>query len=138
MSRWPDTLFARVSVAFLAIIFLTGGGFWLVDRFNTRVYYEELTQRLNGSIAMYVVGERTLIENGVVNEEALAVLGQQAMVINPTVEIYLLDPEGRILGHALPPDTVLTERVDVQPIRQMLDGVGDTALQGYRSTKPRR
>ena len=96
------TLFARLSVAFLAIIVLTGGGFYLVDRFSNRAYHEELTQRLNGSIAMYVTGERTLIENGVVNDEALSLLAQQAMIINPTVEIYLLDKEGQILGHELP------------------------------------
>jgi len=51
------TLFARLSVAFFAIILLTGGGFYLVDRFSNRAYHEELTQRLNGSIAMYVTGE---------------------------------------------------------------------------------
>lgn len=116
------TLFARLSVAFLAIILLTGGGFYLVDRFSNRMYHEELTQRLNGSIAMYVTGERTLIESGVVNQEALTLLAQQAMIINPTVEIYLLDTEGLILGHAMPPESVLTERVDLAPVRQLISG----------------
>ena len=88
----------------LAIVVLMGGSFFLVDRINTRLYYEELTQRLNGSIAMYVTGERQLIEGGAVNEEALAQLARQAMVVNPTVEVYLLDPEGRILAHGMSPE----------------------------------
>ncbi len=116
------TLFARLSIAFLAIILLTGGGFYMVDRFSNRMYHEELTQRLNGSIAMYVTGERTLIENGVVNDEALSLLAQQAMIINPTVEIYLLDTRGRILGHALPPESVQTDRVDLGPVLQLIAG----------------
>jgi iron(III) transport system ATP-binding protein len=35
------------------------------------------------------------------------------MVINPSVEVYLLDTRGRILGHALPEETVLLDRVDL-------------------------
>lgn len=128
------TLFARLSAAFLAIILLTGGGFYLVDQFSTQRYYEELTQRLNGSIAMYVTGERTLIKSGVVNREALELLAQQAMVINPTVEVYLLDTEGRILGHAMPPESMQTDRVDLLPVRQLIAGGVEMP---FRGTDPR-
>ncbi|HMB60572.1 MAG TPA: hypothetical protein VKN35_11730, partial [Xanthomonadales bacterium] len=128
------TLFARLSVAFLAIILLSGGGFFLVDQYTTQRYYEELTQRLNGSIAMYVTGERTLIEQGEVNRESLELLAQQAMVINPTVEVYLLDTEGRIVGHTMPPESIQTDRVDLAPVRQLIEGGVDMPFQG---TDPR-
>jgi signal transduction histidine kinase len=128
------TLFARLSAAFLGIILLTGGGFYLVDQFSTRHYYEELTQRLNGSIAMYVTGERQLIEDGVVNHDALALLAQQAMIINPTVEVYLLDTGGRILANALPPESVRTDRVDLGPVRALISGAAEMPLRG---TDPR-
>ncbi|HET6565140.1 MAG TPA: HAMP domain-containing sensor histidine kinase [Xanthomonadales bacterium] len=128
------TLFARVSLAFLAILLLAGGGFYAVERFSTERYYEELTQRLNGSIAMYVTGERTLIENGEVNQEALAQLAQQAMVINPTVEIYLLDVAGNILGHPFPAESLQTTRVDPQALGQLM--TGEVKLP-FRHTDPR-
>ncbi len=86
-----STLFARLSAALLVIILLVGGGFYFIELLSTRMYYEELTQRLNSSIAMYVTGERDLIENGEVKTDALELLAQQAMIINPTVEVYLLD-----------------------------------------------
>jgi signal transduction histidine kinase len=117
-----------------AIILLTGGGFYLVDRYSTQTYYEELTQRLNASIAMYVVGERQLIEDGVVNERALALLAQQAMVVNPTVEVYLLDTRGRILGHNLPPETLQTDRVDLGAVRRLIAGGVEMP---FRGTDPR-
>lgn len=116
------TLLARLSAALLVIIALIGSGFYLLERINTRLYYEELTQRLNGPIAMYVTGEHTLIQDGVVDEEALARLSQQAMIINPTVEIYLLDTEGRILGSGNPPDTVKMKRVELDPVKRWVEG----------------
>jgi signal transduction histidine kinase len=128
------TLFARVSSAFLAIVLLAGGGFFAVERYSTERYYEELTQRLNGSIAMYVTGERTLIEGGVVNKEALALLSQQAMIINPTVEIYLLDPAGKILDHAIPPEALQTGTVEIEPVTTLI--AGEVNLP-FRGTDPR-
>jgi len=128
------TLFAKLSLALLGIVVLTGSAFFLVERYSTQNYYEEITQRLNASIAMYVTGERQLIENDVVNDEALSLLAQQAMVINPTVEIYLLDKQGSILGHALPPESVHTDRVDLGPVQILMAGNAKMPLRG---TDPR-
>ena len=53
-----NSLFAKLSAALLLVVALIGGGFFLVEQVSTRLYYEEITQRLNASIAMYVTGER--------------------------------------------------------------------------------
>ena len=84
-----NTLFARLSLALLAIVLLTGSAFFMVERYSTRNYYEEITQRLNSSIAMYVTGERQLITDGVVNEDALSLLAQQAMAANEAKSQFL-------------------------------------------------
>ncbi len=128
------TLFARLGLALVLIVGLIGGAFFALEQFTTRLYYEEITQRLNASIAMYVTGEMQLIENGAVNEEALSLLAQRAMIINPTVEIYLLDSEGRILAHALPPEAVQLGRVALEPVRELIAGESEMPLRG---TDPR-
>ena len=127
-------LLFRLSLALLAVILLLGGGFFVVEQWSSRLYYEELTQRLNAPIAMYVTGERQLISGGEVDTTSLRTLGQHAMVINPTVEVYLLGPDGTILGHTMPPDTVLAERVDLAPVKTLLGG---SASMPIRGTDPR-
>jgi hypothetical protein len=117
-----NTLFAKLSAALLLIVGLMGTAFFFVDRINTQLYYEELTQSLNSPIAMYVTGERDLINTGVPDLESLRQLASRAMIINPTAEIYLLDTDGNILGHGLPADTVLRDKVDLAPIRALIDG----------------
>jgi signal transduction histidine kinase len=128
------TLFARLSAALLLVVALIGGGFFLVEQVSTRLYYEEITQRLNASIAMYVTGEMQLIEDGEVNGEALTLLAQRAMIINPTVEVYLLDTNGEILAHALPPESIQTSQVALEPVRQLMGGETEMPLRG---TDPR-
>ena len=40
-----NTLFAKLSTALLVIVALMGSVFFVVDRINTRLYYEELSNR---------------------------------------------------------------------------------------------
>lgn len=129
-------LLFRLSLALLAVILLLGAGFFVVERWSSRLYYEELTQRLNAPIAMYVTGERQLIEGGTVDATALTTLARQAMVINPTVEVYLLGPDGAILGHTLPPESVLMDRVDLGPVRSLLGGGASMPVKGTDPRNP--
>jgi signal transduction histidine kinase len=128
------TLFARLSAALFLVVAIIGGGFFAVEQFSTRLYYEEITQRLNASIAMYVTGEMQLIEDGAVNEEALTLLAQRAMIINPTVEVYLLDTEGRILAHPMPPESIQSSQVALGPVLELMGGETEMPLRG---TDPR-
>lgn len=128
------SLFAKLSFALFLVVTLLGSGFFLIERYSTQSYYEEITQRLNASIAMYVTGERQLMEDFVVNKEALSLLAQQAMVINPTVEVFLLDTEGNILAHPFPPESIVQTRVDLSPVKALIGGSVDMPLRG---TDPR-
>ncbi len=125
-----NTLFAKLSAALLVIVILMGSAFFIAGRINTQLYYEELTQRLNAPIAMYVTGQRDLISNGVPDLESLTELANHAMVINPTAEIYLLDTEGNILGHGLPPETVMLDRVELDPLKQLIEGSATMPIRG--------
>ena len=125
-----NTLSAKLSAALLAIVVFMGAAFYAVDRFQTRAYYEELSQQLNAPIAMYVTAQRQLINNGVADLDSLRELASHAMVINPTAEIYLLDAAGSILGHSLPEDSVQISRVDLAPILTLIDGDAQLPLHG--------
>ena len=128
------SLFAKLSFALFLVVTLLGSGFFLIERYSTQNYYEEITQRLNASIAMYVTGERQLMKDFVVDHEALALLAQQAMVINPTVEVFLLDTGGNILAHTFPPETIVRNTVDLTPVKALIGGNVDMPLRG---TDPR-
>ncbi len=125
-----NTLFAKLSTALLIIVALMGTAFFIVDRINTRTYYEELTQSLNAPIAMYVTGQRDLIHNGSPDLDSLRDLAAHAMIINPTAEIYLLDTSGNILGHGLPDETVLRDKVDLVPVKALIDGTARMPIRG--------
>ena len=65
------SLFAKLSIALLAIVGVMGAAIFTVDRISMRTYYDELTQHLNAPIAMYVTEQRQLIASGVPDLDSL-------------------------------------------------------------------
>jgi len=117
-----NSLRTKLSLTLVAIVFIFGGVFYVLDRQNITQYHEELSQRLNSSIAMYVVDTMSLIDNGKIQEQTLKSLSDTAMVINPTAEIYLLDEQGNILKHGQNQENLQRNKVDVTPIKSLISG----------------
>jgi two-component system, OmpR family, sensor kinase len=87
---------------------------------TTRLYLQEVDQHVNRELAGSLAKEEILMTNGRINQKALERVFHQLMVINPAIELYLLDASGRILAFSAPPGTVKREFVDLGPIRAFL------------------
>src|SRR5207244_4166431 len=83
-------------------------------------YADGVLQRLNSGIALYVVKELPLLEGGKVNEAALHELAHRTMTVNPSAEVYLLDPFGRVLSTAIPRNRIRRASVRLEPIQAFL------------------
>ncbi len=128
-------LHARLGLVLLALFLVTAAAYLWLALWSTGRYHEEVTQRINASLAMYISQRQPLIDHGQVNRAAMKQLAHQVMVINPSVEVYLLDRQGNILAHALPGSSVVRHHVDVKPIRALLD---NRARPPVRDDNPRR
>jgi len=116
------TLYAKLAVALLAL-FLVVGGLTLAVTLATSYYYQqEVQQRIHRDLADHILTEGLLIEDGEIVEEALRHVFHMMMVINPSIELYLLDPNGTILAYSAPPGHVKLARVDLQPVGVFIDG----------------
>ena len=117
-----NTLNRKLSLALLIIVSGVGFTALIISRLGICLYYEELTQKLNQDIAMYVTSAHELIQGDVGSEQAIKLLAQQAMVINPAVEVYLLDTQGKVLQHALNAGELVRKQIDVRPLQDFIRG----------------
>jgi len=90
--------------------------------YTAPMYQQEVSQQLNRDLAMYIVNEHVLIEDGKVRQDNLGALFHKAMIINPSLELYLLDAEGQVLAHSMSPDKVKRKQVSLGPINSFLSG----------------
>jgi signal transduction histidine kinase len=130
-------LHLRLTIAFAVLLAgLAIGLLLLLSRTSDR-YSDEVLQRLNSGIAPYVVKELPLLAGGKVNEAALHELAHRTMTVNPSAEVYLLDPFGRVLSTAIPRNRIRRVSVRLEPIEAFLQFPDSRPLYGDDPTSLR-
>ncbi|MEH6558415.1 MAG: HAMP domain-containing sensor histidine kinase [Oceanicoccus sp.] len=114
------SLYGKLTLAMLILFVALGAALVVINAKTSEMYSLEITQRINRDIALHAAEDMPLLQQGVVNEQALKELAHHVMFINPIVEVYLLDTAGNILSHALPSGSVLLEKVDLAPLQLFL------------------
>lgn len=129
MGRWLQiyrimlkTLYAKLAIGLIALLIVIGLVYALISTSTTRLYLEEVNQKFNKDLAFNLVADRNLVAEGHINKDALKETFHQYMVINPSIEIYLLDIEGTILSFSADPGKVKRKRVSLEPIQAFLSG----------------
>lgn len=115
------SLHVKLIATFLVLVTLIGVGYFALTLHTTRLYFQEAHQKINRGIAGQIVSETRFFNGNTVDTAELDGLFHALMVINPSIEFYLTDPEGNILAYNAPPDRVVRKRVALQPVRAFLD-----------------
>jgi len=98
------------------------------------LYQQEVSQKLNASLAEHIVDEQPLMLNQTLNRSVLDKLFHNLMVINPSIELYLLDTEGYVLEYSAPAGKVVRKQINLNPI---IDFVEDNARFPLKGDDPR-
>jgi signal transduction histidine kinase len=124
------TLYGRLAAVLLALFLLSGLAAIAVARYAADMYQQEVAQKLNYTLAEHIVAERLPLRGSRVDEAALKHIFAMLMVINPSIEVYLLDAEGDILAFSAPPERVKRKRVALEPIERLLQRSGRLPILG--------
>jgi signal transduction histidine kinase len=116
------TLYAKMSLALFVLFVLVGSTFFVASLYSAYMYQQEVAQRLNRDLAMYIVDEHVEIENGIVDQSKLKDLFHTVMIINPSLELYLLGNEGEVIAYSAEPGKVVRQQVSLQPVEKLLRG----------------
>lgn len=116
------TLSAKLAAVLLGLLCLIGALYIALTLFSTQMYQQEATQKLNWTLAEHLVAEKTLMLENKVNEGALNELFKMLMVINPNIEIYLLDKNGKILACSVPTEQLKRKQVRLEPLQSFIKG----------------
>lgn len=121
----PKTLHARLSLGLLALLLVAGAVIVASTPVTTNLYLNEVNQSLNLDLAHNIAAmKKDLLvgPDGAVRADGLEPVFHWLMVINPNLELYLLDADGRILAFDAPPGAVVRDRVSLGPIRTFIEG----------------
>ncbi len=116
------TLYAKLSFTLIALLLIVGVFYTLLSLSSISHYMQETGQKLNLDLAKNLVMDRNLVKEGKLNNDALKATFMEYMVINPSIELYLLDANGQILSYSADPGKVKRKSVSLKPINAFLNG----------------
>lgn len=85
-------------------------------------YSQSVIQRLSVNLAAQIASNNPLLSEEGLNPDAVHQLFNQLMAVNPSVEVYLLDPQGNIVGNAAPAGKLQQQKIDLAPVKALLSG----------------
>lgn len=124
------TLYGKLATVLIGLFCLLGAGAILLTVYTTRLHIQEVNQKLNQTLAERIVSEKILMQEGQVNEAALKEIFHTLMVMNPSIEVYLLDAQGAILNYSAPLSKVKRQRISLDPVERFLSGAEDFPILG--------
>jgi signal transduction histidine kinase len=145
MRAFLSRLHVRLSLLAALLMALAGTALWLQSVQHGERSALEASQRMNLRLADYIASHqpRPLIgADGRADAALMQEMAMMVMKINPAVEVYLLDPRGQVLAHALEGVGPLQTRVDVGRVQELVSPrrpdvwpvLGDDPRQAGRST----
>ena len=125
------SFYGRISILFLVLILILGAASLIIAFNASRHLFDEVEQLLNREYAASIASElEPLVVNGF-SEDNIKNAIHYMMVLNPMVEIYLLDSSGNILSYfAGGDDKVIKTKINLEPLRIFADSRGYETVLG--------
>jgi len=135
-SYYTSTLYWKISAALLLTLALVGLGYLFISSYTARQYLQEANQKLYGDVATHMVKETKPIVDGKVDTAATHDIMHSMMVINRSVEVYILDTDGRIIDYVVPFTSVKLDQVSLSPVKAFIQSEGEAFVLGDDPKKP--
>jgi signal transduction histidine kinase len=145
-NRFFTSIFWKISAIFLITLLVLSVIYLYISVYTAEMYFQETGQKLNAEVAPHIAAENKCFVNGEANEEALKEVFHSVMVINPSIEVYLLNTEGKILTYFAPNKVIKMDYVPLGPIKEFLkvgtstfvmgvDPKNETAMKGFSASE---
>ncbi len=116
------TLSQRLTLVFILLLVACSllSGYMQVRSSNQ--YSQAVIQRLSANLATQIAANNPLLRQNELDPDAVKTLFNHLMAVNPSVEVYLLDRDGNIVGNAAPAGKLQRQRIDLAPVQALLNG----------------
>jgi signal transduction histidine kinase len=131
-----NSLFWKISVVFFLLLAVVGLMYTYLSHEYSKTYLEEVNQRLNHDTAKNIVENSTPFYNGEVIKPALEEMFHHVRAINPSLEVYLVDPKGKIIAWYPPGREIALKQINLAPVLRFIDDKKNTYIKGDDPLNP--
>jgi signal transduction histidine kinase len=122
-------LYARLLAVLVGLTILMAAMFLVVIRHSDTARIQETNQKLYRNLASRLIAEHILADHDSADPSAVQKVFDRIRVVNPRVDVYLLDDAGRVIA-ASGQNALKRATVDLAPIQRVLKGAEELPILG--------
>ncbi len=131
MKKLFSSFYTRLSALFLILLLLMGSIYIAISVSSSIAFVKQADQRMNANLAKSIALEMEPLVQDSIHTSDMGHLLHHLMVINPHIEIYLLDSTGNVMAFfADPVKKVKREKVSLGPIDEFIKGDRVVSVEG--------
>ncbi len=120
----------KITSLFLILLFLLSAVYLYISVTTAEKYFQETSQKLNIELAKHIADETKCFIDGKVNDKVLKNVFHNVMIINPSIEVYLLDTAGTILTYFALDKKIKLKEIPLGPINSFISDNGKNFILG--------
>jgi len=136
MKSFFNSLFWKISAVFLLILLIISAVYIYISVITAEMYFQETRQKLDINVASHIASDNNFFKADTLNINALKEVFHNVMVINPSIEVYLLDTNGTILAYYAPNQIIKIKRVPLYKINEFIRSKNEKFLLGTDPKNP--
>ncbi|MGD8427310.1 MAG: HAMP domain-containing sensor histidine kinase [Balneolaceae bacterium] len=137
MKKLLTSFYGKLSLVFLFLLIALGIAQVFITYNSSMQFVRQADQKLNLNLARDMASEFEPQLQDSFNIDKIKHSIHDMMVVNPRVEIYILDSGGKILAYFInPPHKIRIDSVDLQPVRNFINGQYTNLIQGEDPRNP--
>jgi signal transduction histidine kinase len=131
----PKSLYARLLIVLVGLTVVMAGLFLVVIRHSDVKRNQEINQKVYRNLAARLIDEQILERPA--DPGAVRKVFDRIRIVNPRVDVYLLDERGRVVA-ASGQNALKRTQVDLEPVHRVLKGEEELPIVGDDPSEPAR
>lgn len=133
-----NLLFWKITGVFTFLLILLGITYIGIASWMSKRNFDAINEQLYGNIAAHLATSTRPLKNGRPDTAVTHDIIHSIMVINPSVEVYLLDTTGKIIDFVVPDKSVKKPDVDLGAVREYIKKGGKEYVTGDNPKRPEK
>lgn len=125
-----NTLYSKLVGILFGLLLVVGLLYALLSQSLLQRSYQTTNQQLNMNLAADLVREMGLVKDGRIDQQSMQEAFHVVMLINPSIEVYFVGTDGKVLNYSADPNDIKREYVDLAPIKRFMQGDTNYPLLG--------
>jgi signal transduction histidine kinase len=122
------SLYGRIAIVFATILIALGASLSWLGYSAAKKHQHEILERLSLGLAGHIAKQIAPQQGSELDPDRIASLFRELTAVNPNIEVYLLDPTGRVVQASGGVGALARKQVDLAPVRALVGGASPPVL----------